>query len=285
MEKVSVITPVYKCEKTIIPFFDSLLNQTYKNYEVIIVIKKSQDKTEEIVKQYQKKFPKIIRTFYEETPGIGPARRKGEINADGSIIIMTDADCVFYSNWIERLIEPIIKKEFDAVQGYEEDLIGNYWSRNVQRRSRKNLIKLLHKIGLIDTKNFAISKEALKNIGYSDAKYIRSHDNSIAVKFHQHGYRLKFLINVTVKHYHPSTLKEVFMQQYKSGYHCRILSNDYKKYFEHYDFLEQTNQTFTSFMRFFPGIIIQIFREPKHVPFDFISGFAWRLGLLRGWYH
>ena len=57
--KTSVIIPVYNGEKTLKQCLDSVLNQTYKNYEVIVVDNNSTDKTKEIIKDFQKKNEKV----------------------------------------------------------------------------------------------------------------------------------------------------------------------------------------------------------------------------------
>ena len=62
--KVSVIIPVYNGERTLRHFLKSILDQTYKNYEVIVVDNNSTDKTKDIIKEFQTKDNKIKYRSY-----------------------------------------------------------------------------------------------------------------------------------------------------------------------------------------------------------------------------
>ena len=61
--KISVIIPVYNAEKTIERLLNSVISQTYKNYEVIIINDGSTDKTESIISRYNSSNIKIISNF------------------------------------------------------------------------------------------------------------------------------------------------------------------------------------------------------------------------------
>ena len=60
MYKISVIVPVYNTEKYIKKCLDSLINQTMKNIEIIVVNDGSNDHSEEIIKDYENKYPDMI---------------------------------------------------------------------------------------------------------------------------------------------------------------------------------------------------------------------------------
>ena len=61
MTKVSVIVPVYNVEKFLPKCLDSLVNQTFKEYEIIIVNDGSPDNSQDIINLYKEKHPKLIR--------------------------------------------------------------------------------------------------------------------------------------------------------------------------------------------------------------------------------
>lgn len=63
MYKVSVIVPVYNTEKYIKKCLDSLVNQTMKNIEIIVVNDGSKDRSEEVIKQYVDKYPQMIKYY------------------------------------------------------------------------------------------------------------------------------------------------------------------------------------------------------------------------------
>ncbi len=97
--KVSVIIPIHNSEKTIKQCLTSVLNQTYKNYETIVVDNNSTDNSKSIINSFQNK-NKEIKYFFEKRIGRGFARNKGLKEAKGEIIIMTDSDCIVPQNCI-----------------------------------------------------------------------------------------------------------------------------------------------------------------------------------------
>ena len=71
---VSVITPVYNAEKYIKKTIDSILNQSYKNIEIILVDDCSNDASQEIIKEYCNKYSNIVYKLQETNMGAAVAR-------------------------------------------------------------------------------------------------------------------------------------------------------------------------------------------------------------------
>ncbi|MDD4955310.1 MAG: glycosyltransferase [Candidatus Omnitrophica bacterium] len=88
--KVSVILPVYNCERYISQAIDSILNQTFQDFELIIVNDGSQDKTRRIIDSY--KDARIIVVENEFNEGAVPSRNKAIALAKGEYIALQDAD-------------------------------------------------------------------------------------------------------------------------------------------------------------------------------------------------
>jgi glycosyltransferase involved in cell wall biosynthesis len=89
---VSVIIPCFNCAAFITRAVDSVVNQTFKDWELILVDNNSTDETPEMLIQFQKRFPEKTRVFYEEKPGAPCARNKGLSEAKGDWIQFLDAD-------------------------------------------------------------------------------------------------------------------------------------------------------------------------------------------------
>jgi len=90
MLKISIVIPTYNCAKYICEAINSVINQTYKNVEIIVVDDGSTDNTREILKPYIDS--KKIRYFYEENSGPAKAKNKGIRIADGEYIAFLDSD-------------------------------------------------------------------------------------------------------------------------------------------------------------------------------------------------
>lgn len=99
---VSVITPAYNAQRYIKRAIESVLNQTYKNLEVIVIDDGSTDRTAEIIKSYND--PRIIY-LYQENQGQGPARNYGIRKSKGEYITLLDADDVYLPEKIEKQVQ------------------------------------------------------------------------------------------------------------------------------------------------------------------------------------
>lgn len=114
MAKVSVIIPVYNGEKYIAEALDSALNQTFTDYEVIVVNDGSVDSTEDIVANYVQKHPEKIFYFYQKNRGLAAARNAAIHYSKGKYLALLDAD----DRWLpERLEETVKVMENDSTVG------------------------------------------------------------------------------------------------------------------------------------------------------------------------
>ena len=103
MRKVSVIVTVYNTEKYIEECIVSLINQTYKNIEIILVDGESTDKTSEICLMYESQYENI-RLISKENEGVSAARNRGVAEATGDYILFVDGDDWIENNTIEVLV-------------------------------------------------------------------------------------------------------------------------------------------------------------------------------------
>lgn len=102
--KISIIIPLYNTEKYISECIKSILNQTYKNIEIIIINDGSTDNSEEKCFDLQKT-NKEIKYIYQSNAGVTAARKKGVEHATGEWITFVDADDILLPNAIQTLIE------------------------------------------------------------------------------------------------------------------------------------------------------------------------------------
>ncbi len=100
---VSVIMPAYKQAQYIGDALDSLLNQTYTNWEVAVVDDGSPDNVESIAKEYAAKDSRI-KFHHTENGGVAHARNYGVSVTSGSFILPLDADDLFSPDYIEKCI-------------------------------------------------------------------------------------------------------------------------------------------------------------------------------------
>ena len=115
MPKVSVIVPVYNVEKYLNKCIDSLINQSLKDIEIIIVNDSSPDNCQAIIDTYQKNYPNLIKSFIKENGGQGSARNYGLDYASGEYISFVDSDDWLDLDMLEKMYNLAIKDNSDVV--------------------------------------------------------------------------------------------------------------------------------------------------------------------------
>jgi len=180
MDKVSVIMPAYNCEKTVIRAIDSVLQQSYKNIELIVIDDGSTDNTKKICKKI--KSEKLL--FYsKENGGPSSARNYALKKATGKYIMFIDSDDYFLDNTVETMVSLIKMNNCDIVAGnyisFDDDKIYKEKKYNQYNVDSKNdvqkYIDLLIKKNLFNTNwNKIYKAEIIKsnNLLFDESKEI-----------------------------------------------------------------------------------------------------------------
>lgn len=112
---VSVLIPVYNTESTVADCLDSIINQTYKNLEIIVVNDGTKDNAMDIVRQYASADERIKIFEHETNQGLMMTRKTGYANATGDYIVFVDSDDTLPPESIERKLNFIIEHGCDFV--------------------------------------------------------------------------------------------------------------------------------------------------------------------------
>ena len=111
----SIIIPVYNTEKYLSRCLDSVVNQTFRDIEIIIVNDASQGNCKEIVEEYLKKDNRIKYIEHSENKSLLQARRTGNINSTGKYIMYVDSDDEIEINACEEIYKIVSKEDFDII--------------------------------------------------------------------------------------------------------------------------------------------------------------------------
>lgn len=109
---VSIITPAFNCAEYIGECIESVLNQTYQNWEMIIVNDKSTDNTQSIVESYEKKDPRIKLFNQDKNAGAAAARNKALELSRGRFIAFLDSDDAWKPHKLERQLEFMLENKY-----------------------------------------------------------------------------------------------------------------------------------------------------------------------------
>lgn len=113
--KISVIIPAYNSQDVILNCLNSVCNQTYKNLEIIVVLKDSGDKTTEIIQKLNDPRIKVIKQ--NDDSGAGGARNIGLKSAHGDWIGFVETDDVIDLNFYQKLISAVTDENIDILCG------------------------------------------------------------------------------------------------------------------------------------------------------------------------
>lgn len=113
--KISVISPVFNVEKYLAECIESVLNQTYKNTELILVDDGSADNSGLICDKYSERYPQCIKSLHIKNSGPLQARLIGIQESSGDILVFLDADDCLRNDALMRISECFKKKSCDMM--------------------------------------------------------------------------------------------------------------------------------------------------------------------------
>ena len=115
---VSIIIPIYNLENYIEYCLNSVVNQTYKELEILCIDDGSTDKSAEIIKRFASSDSRI-KYFYQDNAGVSAARNKGLDEATGEYVMFVDGDDYLHYQAAELFLEEIVKSGCDMVCAHE----------------------------------------------------------------------------------------------------------------------------------------------------------------------
>ena len=227
---ITVVVCVLNGEKTLRNCIDSILNEKDTNFELVVVDNNSSDSTKEIIKEYESRDSRV-RYVFKERKSLGAARNCGIENAKGSIIAMTDCDCVVPKGWLKDITRPIIDEGENIVMGFEYDLGNNFWSRLVQKANEEYAEGQTDGayINTFDPKNFSAKASILKKFGFSDEQvYMEDFEFYVQIKS---KFKIRFIKVIKVGHHHRTTLMSIIKTNFTRAYWTGKLYKDKKDSF------------------------------------------------------
>ncbi|WFD11396.1 glycosyltransferase [Tepidibacter hydrothermalis] len=182
MPKVSVIIPTYNYGKFISDAIDSILVQTFKDYEIIVVDDGSTDNTKDIIKKYNDK----ISYYYKTNNGPSSARNLGINNANGDYVCFLDADDIFDPSKLAHQVKlldehknknvSLIYSDYYIMDNNLNSIIK--YGKSPKFSSHYHALKYLFQRNYINTSTAMIVKDCLFEVGLfnEDYKYLEDYD-------------------------------------------------------------------------------------------------------------
>ena len=217
---VSVIVPNYNGEKTIRKCIQSILDNSYKDFELIIIDDCSKDLSMKIIESF--KDPRIRILKNKKNYGASKTRNQGIKIAKGHIILLIDSDMYTDKNCISQHLSAhnTINTNIVAgsIQGIHKTIIGqaddfcNWWTSIPQSRSK--FINKLH----VPTTNLSIKKEVFSKIGYFKEELKYGEDSEFSHRAIKNGLKIYFKSNIIAYHIDRSSLKSFLKHNHNWGF-------------------------------------------------------------------
>ena len=236
---ISVIMSAYNSERYITQAIESILNQTFKDFEFIIINDASTDKTLNIIKKYAKKDKRIKIINKKTNSGAADSRNKGLKISKGEYIAIMDADDISLPERFKIQYNYLEDNPKIFLVGGSYELIdskGNKLNEVITSLNPQEVAELLPKKNIIHNPTVM-----LRNIGVPRyrIKFEQGEDYDLWLRFLTEGKKLSVLLNIIIKYrFHPNSYttlsnkkQTLFVEKARQFYFERV-----KRGLDHYNF-------------------------------------------------
>lgn len=265
--KISIITVCYNAEDTIKDTLESVLAQTYRNYEYLIIDGESTDKTLSIIKSYESKFKGKLKVISEKDNGLYDAMNKGIQLAIGDIIGLINSDDVLAHKKVFQTVVENIKLSdgvYSDLLMLDENLEKPY--RFFQSREVRN------KWGFaMPHPTLYLKREVYEKCGLFDLQYKITADYDFMLRIINSGFHLKYL-------------NDFFVIMRAGGTSTNGLKGYYRNFKESYQVLKRNKVRFsflTNCFRTINNVFFQKLKKNNKIVQDFLQKERQKLKLIQ----
>jgi len=205
--KVSIILPARNEEEFLGKCLDSLEDQDYENYEIVVIDDSSEDGTREIILEHARKSSKIVPVYAKAKPegwtGKNWACMEGYKQASGDLLLFTDADTIHSKNIITLAVDHLNSFELDALSVVPKMLAFDFWTMVTlpmistflhTRFSPLNVNNPAKKTGYFFGSFFILKKRTYESVGmHEGVKHEIIEDGALGRKVKESGHKMKMV--------------------------------------------------------------------------------------------
>lgn len=222
MNFFSIIIPLYNRPAEIRELLDSLTQQTYKHFEVVVVEDGSTEKSEEIVASFRDRLE--AKYFFKENSGPGLSRNYGATRASGDYFIFLDSDCIVPATYLQEIEDELAEHPVDAFGGPDR---AHESFTDLQKAINYSMTSILTTGGIRGKKksmekfhprsfNMGFSRRVFEVTGgFSGMRF--GEDIDMSIRIMEAGFQTRLFPAAYVYHKRRTSWKKFFKQIYNSG--------------------------------------------------------------------
>ncbi len=222
MNFFSIIIPLYNRPAEIRELLDSLTQQTYKHFEVVVVEDGSTEKSEEIVASFRDRLE--AKYFFKENSGPGLSRNYGAARASGDYFIFLDSDCIVPATYLQEIEDELAEHPVDAFGGPDR---AHESFTDLQKAINYSMTSILTTGGIRGKKksmekfhprsfNMGFSRRVFEVTGgFSGMRF--GEDIDMSIRIMEAGFQTRLFPAAYVYHKRRTSWKKFFKQIYNSG--------------------------------------------------------------------
>lgn len=258
MRKYSLVIPVFNRPDEIRELLESLTQQSFNNFEVLVIEDGSSIRCENEVRSFEKLLD--IKYYYKENTGQGFSRNYGFARATGDYFIVFDSDCIIPSNYLQSVEESLNENYLDAFGG--PDLAHNSFSP-VQKAISYAMTSVLttggirgkkKRVGVFHPRSFnmGISRKVWEGTdGYIITRM--GEDIEFSIRIMENGFKVGLISDAFVYHKRRTSYRQFFKQLHFFG---RARINIYRFYSKELKLVHFFPACFTLFLLLIPFSLI-----------------------------
>jgi len=222
---IRIVVTCKNAERTIGYCLQSILDLDYPSLNITVIDGGSTDGTNEIVETFHN--VELVRGKFTRSQAYNYALR----NYYEEIFGLVDADCVVHPEWAKTLIKDLSSENIAAAGGFfttPED--GNWISKLIGLEFFERTRRFGEFVPRLNTGNLMFRRSAALEVGGFDEDVKANQDMIFGYKLTEKGYRIKFDPKANIEHYHRSSFKKYFLQQFSYALDMPTVYSKYPKY-------------------------------------------------------
>lgn len=201
----SVVIPVYNDAEGIQITLDSLVHQSYEDYEILPVDNNSTDSTPDVIAEFNKEYPDLIHPLNQSSVQSSYATRNTGIEqANGDILLFLDADMWVEKAWIENMVAAVESDSCDYI-GCNVDVVTSEnpsFPERFESALSFPVETYIHDKQFAPTCALAVRREVFDSVGQFNEQLESGGDKEFGQRVHKHGFKQCYSDHITA--YHPA---------------------------------------------------------------------------------